>query len=293
MPDVVVHQVGLLVLQMIRPVLVDKGERLLAPKEPKPDVQQIALSYRSDDGSACAFKMHLRHLTCCQCDGFHQNGLKRGLKRPLRMAVGLKHPTNTCQPKALQQSAADGLAKQRQPRITFSNRGTFARTTTHHPGATPTDDRKRSRPHAWYDQAVRRRSARACLFDAARSVRRRQSGTVPQLHLLALFRAAAEGSAGSLLPREHVRPVLVAEQVQRHHGDGDQPRRCSRRPPRSAASRSATSRWSFAAPASSPWTSRIMARSARPWRRCSRRRIWTSSPSTSASDRPRCWIICR
>src|SRR5712672_2928018 len=48
---------------------------------------------------------------------------------------------------------------------------------------------------------------------------------------------------------------------------------------------SATSRPTCAAKASSPWISRAMARSARPSRRCSRRRISINWRSTSASGR--------
>ena len=69
--------------------------------------------------------------------------------------------------------------------------------------------------------------------------------------------------------------------------------RCSRRRPISAASPSATPRPICAAKASSPWTSRVIGASARPWRRCSRRPISTSSRSTSASDRPNASTICR
>ena len=130
------------------------------------------------------------------------------------------------------------------------------------------------------------------LVDSARRYRRQPARTVQDQFLLAVFRPAAQGSPGALLQGQHVRAVLVGDQVPRHHGHRDQsfgvlvggfarrhhhPRR---RPPICAAK------------ASSRWTSRAIRRSARPWRRCSRRRISTSSRSTSASGRPNASTIC-
>ncbi len=43
-------------------------------------------------------------------------------------------------------------------------------------------------------------------------------------YVLAVLRSAAQGRAGSLLQGFDVRAVLVGDQVQRHHGDRDQPR---------------------------------------------------------------------
>ena len=55
-----------------------------------------------------------------------------------------------------------------------------------------------------------------------RSVGRR---TLPRRYDVALLRAAAEGRSGPLHRRARVRPLLVGDQVQRHHGRGHQPRR--------------------------------------------------------------------
>ena len=136
------------------------------------------------------------------------------------------------------------------------------------------------------DRTTRR--ARKRSIDPARGFRRRPSGAVPRRYVLAVFRPAAQGRAGPLLQGQHVRAVLVGHQIQRHHGDRDQPRGVlvGRRTWRHHHPRHR--RRTCAARASSPWTSRAIARSARPWRRCSRRRISTSSQSTSASVRPRC-----
>ena len=118
------------------------------------------------------------------------------------------------------------------------------------------------------------------------------SRTVRHRYVLAVFRPAAQGRAGALLQGLHVRPVLVGDQVQRHHGGRHQSRRVllglvawrhhhprHRRP-------------TCAARASSRWTSRAIPRSARPWRRCSRRPISTSWRSTSASARQAASTIC-
>ena len=65
--------------------------------------------------------------------------------------------------------------------------------------------------------------SRAGLCDAACRIRPRPSRTVQDRFLLAVFRPAAQGSAGALLQGQHVRAVLVDHQIQRHHGHRDQP----------------------------------------------------------------------
>ena len=54
--------------------------------------------------------------------------------------------------------------------------------------------------------------------------RRRPSRTVPDRFVLAVFRPAAPGRSGALLQGQHVRAVLVGDQIQRHHGHRNQSR---------------------------------------------------------------------
>ena len=65
--------------------------------------------------------------------------------------------------------------------------------------------------------------ARTGSIDAARRFRRQPSRTVQDRFLLAVFRPAAQGRPGALLQGQHVRAVLVGDQIQRHHGHRDQP----------------------------------------------------------------------
>ena len=59
--------------------------------------------------------------------------------------------------------------------------------------------------------------------DSARRFRRQPSRTVQDRFVLAVFRPAAPGRPGALLQGQHVRAVLVGDQIQRHHGHRDQP----------------------------------------------------------------------
>ena len=66
--------------------------------------------------------------------------------------------------------------------------------------------------------------AGARLFHSARAVRSRRSRIVSLRYVLALFRPAAPGRPRALLQGQHVRAVLVGDQIQRHHGHRDQSR---------------------------------------------------------------------
>ena len=120
------------------------------------------------------------------------------------------------------------------------------------------------------------RRARGSLFDAAEGFSSGRAEAVPGRYAVAVVRAAAQGRAGALLHQRADRALLVGDQIQRHHACRHQPRHLLLRRRRSAASSSATCRPAMTGRASSRWTSRSIRRSARPCRRCSRRRIWTN-----------------
>ena len=60
------------------------------------------------------------------------------------------------------------------------------------------------------------------LVHSACGYRRQPARTVQDRFLLAVFRPAAQGRSRALLQGQHVRAVLVGDQIQRHHGHRDQ-----------------------------------------------------------------------
>ena len=78
--------------------------------------------------------------------------------------------------------------------------------------------------HAW-DHRKRgeaRRVTRTRHVTAAGAVRSRRPRAVQDRYVLAVFRPAAPRRSRALLQGQHVRAVLVGDQIQRHHGDRDQ-----------------------------------------------------------------------
>ena len=68
------------------------------------------------------------------------------------------------------------------------------------------------------------RRARGGLFHAAGGFSSRRAAIVPQRYAVAVFRTAAQGSAGALLHQIADRALLVGHQIQRHHACRYQPR---------------------------------------------------------------------
>ena len=68
-----------------------------------------------------------------------------------------------------------------------------------------------------------RRRPRRGLRDAARQDRRQRRGPLRHRHHLAVLRAPAPRGSGALRAESRVRPLLVGDQVRRHHHGRDQP----------------------------------------------------------------------
>ena len=83
----------------------------------------------------------------------------------------------------------------------------------------------RELPDARNDRSPPKRHAKGRagegLVDAAWGYRRQPARAVQDRFLLAVFRPAAQGRPRALLQGQHVRAVLVGDQIPRHHGDRD------------------------------------------------------------------------